>query len=1829
MENITKEEEAVLENVALVLCYGHFPSPNGNAISKSTKAEDTCSGTYSVTEEPKSHLINEIKTVSENLNLHPQIIISEPKASNRLFYNGSFNGTRNKVPTEDDTDRADKTNHCAALQDKVMKRAQLNVKQNSNSFEDVIHNSNPFEDVIHHSNPFEDVINHSNPFEEDPDATSEISNHEFHQETKKSLSLHPKDDKNPFDDDGHVMDEKDSKDDYQLHAVNFKGQKNSNKNLGELEKQASKDLSPHKNPFEEDKDTVDNCSPSKAHNQPFKQISEGNAKEYYNSFRGDKNNCSDCIQSKSHHVKDTESLNYGSRNRNISLEKEMKSKEKLGHCKADCEVHQEIVTHKSNPNSENGFSGVNNKQHQEDGNNSLRGVDSENSFYSYKESTNKSSLANEEQADLIKDTKNSIDISNSMAKLALSGADCHLPECSFASVDKFQGSPSINSTLKFLNTIQIANQVTRAHAKELISVAFNMTHEDLNNLLQKTLEYKSAPKVELHLKDIKAEGVTEKSDKANSHKAEGSPVLFLKVKLGQQINLFNFICTSDCATIQQTIKLDVHNMYNDTLDLEAWTADNIPEEDSHSPLRLDFLGRLKTGSARRKRSDPGNVLSEDILIESKEEIQDGDTLHNKTTKDTDVREQTTKHSSDDREHSYSENKLDNSVSKSSDLSFSEDATVNISSDTFDSSTPREKMMNKPNKSFSKILHKSKSLDITSIKPKPKQGDLSSHNNPKDTKHSLFDDSKRTDEDISESPHTRGSKIFSSFRKSIKRKHKNVTKVEHPATSPLNSKVQSDTCDSFTEENSSKHSLDISNTTDDKIKCPENPPDIQAHLSSIGKGLLQAELLAHTTIKIKDLIGKWREEDWFPLEIVCKRLTEREHIAAQHTKGTLANHPTQEDEERERNLSRIYLHLSLANPVLETTFSPFHTYFSVYSKLAGIHVQALSSLVVYDGSVGMVGDKFLEQLKFFLTISTEHQKLTMWLATTKMRPSDSIFLHTLLIELAEYLTSEVYSTEEKELFATSTSKWVQQAISTEFENLHSAFPCHTEVIHLTRLEHFLRCFRLITSEKLRGHIPEHVSLLFLTDLLKHSLQKHVNTWINALKKEAAITPNSQMKKTGEKNEVDENIRYSAEKKALNEDAIQEKPETSNRDTYQVESKTAAPGNELTRADSTSSTNTVTRYCSILPANYQVFNSSLRHIRTSSIKLSKEIKGITNNISEEIREYVKIKSNSTVIFVNKKTPEQPDNLMPPEAGADVMKSMWYENLKRSASLSKAIADFLYLSATTYHPIFVIEMSVNYLQMIITKVFPAASHILRKIQHYNASEMYPLGENVSEAAQVAWKICSNLNEINKFGIEIKLPANDIPKEYKEMFSEVVLQWLALGKLISQKEIENDIKEDNYIAIDFDKGYSNSATSMADILQIIMSQLEKMWWPGGVKPGANTLANISEHILTLTREYTDLVIQHFSVKESKTNEVPLQVCTAVCNIQYICNETNSHLSQLMLWAEEEPQKQEEVVRYNGPRKLEEDFKRKSQELETHVKRTAKELLERCLPGLEDLLRESWICDNSDIIVTALENSLQAIENRLYFAKPVLVALWERLYECAKSEKSKNAKLKGWQEMKKLLNTIDAAYKFLTDSQGVGCELPLENIQDFERLKEDLTCLSISTPCLIARYYKERYSEQSEGESKTNGHLIANVSYVMLEITSSEHGLRVHIIQAPGNESGVLVKVRVEPEEWFPNVAPMKTRLHVGKTAVFDEVLTFTDVQMNEGKENKDSNVTEGVLVFQIRTPRTLYRSIVHQEAVIPLDNIPVVEDTNKLHTVKHIRLVLTRPRNFTGRIT
>ncbi|KAK8738007.1 hypothetical protein OTU49_004343, partial [Cherax quadricarinatus] len=205
-------------------------------------------------------------------------------------------------------------------------------------------------------------------------------------------------------------------------------------------------------------------------------------------------------------------------------------------------------------------------------------------------------------------------------------------------------------------------------------------------------------------------------------------------------------------------------------------------------------------------------------------------------------------------------------------------------------------------------------------------------------------------------------------------------------------------------------------------------------------------------------------------------------------------------------------------------------------------------------------------------------------------------------------------------------------------------------------------------------------------------------------------------------------------------------------------------------------------------------------------------------------------------------------------------------------------------------------------------------------------------------------------------------------------------------------------------------------------------------------------------------------------------------------------------------------------------------------------------------------------------------------------------------------------EELRRLRSVLADTHTFLTNQDGVGLQLPAEVNKEYESLQEELKILGATSPELVSQFYHERYQEQLKEGPSASRTLVLNAAF-------TETGLRVHVVQGPGEQAGgVLVKIRVEPQEWFPLADPCKTHLAKGDPAVFNEIFRFPSVlQDHLGGEQG------GVLTLQLRTPRLLGSSVVHCEAVFPLSELPRIPEASVL-SIQHLRVPLTRPWKLTS---
>ncbi|XP_069949197.1 uncharacterized protein [Cherax quadricarinatus] len=549
-------------------------------------------------------------------------------------------------------------------------------------------------------------------------------------------------------------------------------------------------------------------------------------------------------------------------------------------------------------------------------------------------------------------------------------------------------------------------------------------------------------------------------------------------------------------------------------------------------------------------------------------------------------------------------------------------------------------------------------------------------------------------------------------------------------------------------------------------------------------------------------------------------------------------------------------------------------------------------------------------------------------------------------------------------------------------------------------------------------------------------------------------------------------------------------------------------------------------------------------------------------------------------------------------------WQEAQRRASLLTKPILNFLTISLCTYQPIFMIELAVDYLYLVMPKMLTAALHLLNPVTSVDVDALAQVpSEVMPSAAQAAWVLCTNLSQINKIGIESGLPQHLIPQEYREAFSTILLHWLVLSKHLALEECQRDIQQDEFVAVDDMAGYSQSAVGVADLLKALMIHVCEVKWPGDVGPSGGTLIKISQHIMELAAQYITRITQSYTVQAGDKDTILKEVCVVVRNVEHVCNEVRKHLLHLSKLAS--TQKEMEAAQ---------ELEERTKHLQQHIDNAAEVLLLRCLPHLENLLTQGVSQGSSEYIVERLELAMQPVEDRLYFAEPLLQQLWLRLFQHATLLMNIFIQGSRREELRRLRSVLADTHTFLTNQDGVGLQLPAEVNKEYESLQEELKILGATSPELVSQFYHERYQEQLKEGPSASRTLVLNAAF-------TETGLRVHVVQGPGEQAGgVLVKIRVEPQEWFPLADPCKTHLAKGDPAVFNEIFRFPSVlQDHLGGEQG------GVLTLQLRTPRLLGSSVVHCEAVFPLSELPRIPEASVL-SIQHLRVPLTRPWKLTS---
>ncbi|XP_045115099.1 uncharacterized protein LOC123506824 isoform X2 [Portunus trituberculatus] len=545
------------------------------------------------------------------------------------------------------------------------------------------------------------------------------------------------------------------------------------------------------------------------------------------------------------------------------------------------------------------------------------------------------------------------------------------------------------------------------------------------------------------------------------------------------------------------------------------------------------------------------------------------------------------------------------------------------------------------------------------------------------------------------------------------------------------------------------------------------------------------------------------------------------------------------------------------------------------------------------------------------------------------------------------------------------------------------------------------------------------------------------------------------------------------------------------------------------------------------------------------------------------------------------------------------VWQDSLRRASILTKPVLDFLFISFHTYQPIFMLELSVDYMYMVLPRMLKAAAHLLNPMLKFDVDGAVPyvMAKDLAAAAQATWALVTNLSSINKIGIDSRLPQHLILPAYRDAFAVVMHHWLVLSKHLALQEFHKDIQEDQFVAIDHSQGYSQSAMGVADLMKAMMKRMCDVQWPGGVGPGPSTLQAMGQQMMELAAQYAEEVTHAYVSIATQGNKIPTEVCVVVRNVEHVCDEVRKHLQHLVELAGES----QEVAH---------QLQDRITQLPEHVEDSAEALLRQCLPSFEKFVTKAVREGDTEQIVKMLEEAIHPVQDMLYFAEPLLHQLWYRLVDHIEQLKAFYVQGDDRENLRQLRTIMESGHDFLTNKEGIGLTLLEEVTKKYESILAELWLLGATSAELVSQFYQIRHQDQQKEDSSSDRVLVFNAMFTM-------DSLRVHVVQAPGSPSASsLVKVRLEPFQWFPAVEPIKTPLVKGDPAVFDEVLVFPGV-LNDCKE------AGGVLTLQVRSPRLLSSSIVHGETILPLSELPTVSES-EMFNIPHLRLPLTRPWDF-----
>ncbi|ROT68569.1 putative protein unc-13-like D isoform X12 [Penaeus vannamei] len=591
---------------------------------------------------------------------------------------------------------------------------------------------------------------------------------------------------------------------------------------------------------------------------------------------------------------------------------------------------------------------------------------------------------------------------------------------------------------------------------------------------------------------------------------------------------------------------------------------------------------------------------------------------------------------------------------------------------------------------------------------------------------------------------------------------------------------------------------------------------------------------------------------------------------------------------------------------------------------------------------------------------------------------------------------------------------------------------------------------------------------------------------------------------------------------------------------------------------------------------------------------------------------------------------------------------QQLVAAVAVSQEIISFLRDVCDFYQDVFIRESQVSFLRLTYALLTYELSARVRPLMiklykpkgdsqfSCDANEINDTAEtNSSTALQVSnpvWQLYKRLEIIVEIG-------ENLPEEvqlqsdlhgYHQWFVGGVIRWQEHVFRESRSMIAKEVQKDEFQSNAKSYGsasISSSAMELTYVFRIVTTYWQKLAWPDEAE-GNGIAKQLMQQCCSLGLLYTKLVISKLEViLQEKTDPKVLllsaETCRALNNIEYVCEEIQELPGHFGLAIENEKY----PVITNTTLKMETSIKKF---IDTVIKKLRQTLNQAVMESCEMVNETPLLKKVLDQYLSLLDNCLTRPNFERFLRKiwNVLVAIFVSLVES-------NCDKKNAEFFSGVFTILERTWHFFTHSptNSKGLDPQLAHTMEYQNLLDTLGNLKMPTESLVAKYYRERFEEQSQPGASLTARL------VVLAYFTTTGNLTVEVIMAndivkpknyheptpvlplmsSGKSPDTYVQVKLVPGEWFPNVRNQKTKIQKKSEApVYKESFEFLISHTDTGTKSG------GHLLFVLKMSHRVQADCILGEAVLPLEELPCVEPSAmRSVTTKYLTVNLAREDN------